>query len=279
METIIYGIGGGKMGDPRMAGHFRRIVDLAKTRSGAGRPLVAVVPTAQFNGTHPKIGRGNIDLAIDRFRSLGCDTRQIRMGEVPAGQSETPDREIRDILARSHAVFVLGGDTRHLLDVVRKRGLVPAFVGALHDGRVMAGTSAGFIWLTRRCMSDAESFHAATWRYVMLEGLGVLPVAGNAHDNGPVPEGLVPRVSRREQFEENFARLGDLPGIAVDEFAAIEVRDFRCRPRSPDPAVGVHVLVNGPGGIARRKMAPGTELDLRDPMALRGFALSAAAQP
>jgi cyanophycinase-like exopeptidase len=274
MDTIIYGMGGGKMSDPRMTYHYRRIVDLAKAQFGLDKPHVAIVPTAHFNGTNAKIGRGNIDFIFERLRSLGCDTQQILMGDVPAGQSETRDSDTHDILGTSHAVFVLGGDTRYLLEVVREKGLVSAFESIFHDGKVMAGTSAGFIWLTKHCMSDAESFHSKQWRYIMLQGLGILSVAGNAHDNGPLPEGLVPQVSRREQFEGYFAQLGELPGIVVDEFAAIEVRNFMCQPRSSNPAIGAYVLANGPDGIARRKIAPGTAVDLRDAAALRNFALS-----
>jgi len=274
MDTIIYGMGGGKMNDPRMTDHYRRIVDLAKDQFGIEAPQVAIIPTARFNGTHAKIGRGNMDFIAERFRSLGCDTQQILMGHVPAGQFEAGDSAIQDILRNAHAVFVMGGDTRYLLEVVRGKGLVATIESIIHDGKVMAGTSAGFIWLTKHCMSDAESFHADQWRYIMLQGLGILPVAGNAHDNGPLPEGLVPQVSRREQFEGYFAQLGDLPAIVVDEFAAIEVRNFMCQPRSSDPAIGAYVLANGPNGVARRKIAPGTAVDLQNAAALRDFALS-----
>jgi peptidase E len=122
MDTIIYGMGGGKMSDPRMTDHYQRIVDLAKTQFGIETPQVAIIPTAQFNGTHAKIGRGNMDFIDERFRNLGCDTQQILMGDVPAGESETRDRDIQDILRNAHAVFVLGGDTRYLLEVVRGKG-------------------------------------------------------------------------------------------------------------------------------------------------------------
>lgn len=274
MDTIIYCMGGGTMRDPRMADHYPRIVDLAKAQFGSPKIHVAIIPTAHFNGANTKMGRGYMDFTVETFRALGCDTHQILMGDVPAGQNETRDGDIQEILSESHAVFVLGGDTRYLLEVVRDKGLVPTFDGTVQDGKVMAGTSAGFIWLTEHCMSDAESFHSDEWRYVMLRGLGILPVAGNAHDNGSVPEGLVPQVSRREQFEEHFAQLGELPGIVVDEFAAIEVRNFMCQPRSSDPAIGAYVIANGENGIARRKIDLGTEVDLRDAEALREFARS-----
>ena len=84
------------------------------------------------------------------------------------------------------------------------------------------------------------------------------------------------QVSRRAQFEGYFAQLGDLPGIVVDEFAAIEVRNFMCQPRSSDPAIGAYVLVNSPNGIARRKIGPGTQVDLQNAAALRDFAVSSS---
>lgn len=274
MDAIIYGIGGGKMSDPRMAEHCQRIVDLAIAQFSPAKPQVAIVPTAQFNGTNSRIGRGYIDFAIETFRGLGCDAEQILIGDVPEGMFETPDGDIQDILSKSHAVFVLGGDTRYLLEVVRNKGLVSAIESVIHDGKIMAGTSAGYIWLTKHCMSDAESFHSGIWRYVMLQGLGILPIAGNAHDNGAIPAGLVPQVSRRTQFEKHFAQLGELPGIAIDEFAAIEVRNFMCQSRSADPSIGAYVLANGANGVARRKIDPGKKIDLRDAAALRDFALS-----
>jgi peptidase E len=274
METIIYGIGGGKMSDPRMADHYQRIVDLSKAQFSVEKPQMAIIPTAHFNGTNARIGRGYIDFTLETFRGLGCDTKQILIGDVPPGQSETRDGEIEDILRNAHAIFVLGGDTRYLLKVVWDKGLVPTFESTIQEGKVMAGTSAGFIWLTKYCMSDAESFHSNEWNYVMLQGLGILPVAGNAHDNGSLPQGLVPQVGRREQFEAHFAQLGELPGIAIDEFAAIEVRNFMCQPRSSDPGIGVYILANGEKGIVRRKIDPGMAIDLRDDAALRDFALS-----
>ena len=127
MDTIIYGMGGGKMNDPRMTYHYQRIVDLAKAQFGIETPQVTIIPTAQFNGTHSKLGRGNMDFIADRFRRLGCDTQQILMGDVPAGQSETRDSDIHAILRNAHSVFVLGGDTRYLLEVVRGKGLVQTF--------------------------------------------------------------------------------------------------------------------------------------------------------
>ena len=69
MDTVIYGIGGGRMSDPLMANHFARIVDLAKNQFGIDRPQIAILPTAHFNGTHPKLGRG-ISLPQEQIDTL-----------------------------------------------------------------------------------------------------------------------------------------------------------------------------------------------------------------
>lgn len=99
---------GGNMSDPRMAEHYQRIVDLAKAQFDSEKPQVAIIPTAHFNGTHPRIGRGYMDLTVERFRGLGCDTQQILMGDVPVGRPETRDSDIHAILSDSHAVFCFG---------------------------------------------------------------------------------------------------------------------------------------------------------------------------
>lgn len=263
MDQIIYAMGGGPMGDPRMASHYPRIVELARERSGVEIPEIAIVPTAHFNGMHPGIGRGHMDLLAAKLVELGCVVRWIWMGRVPPGTREHSREEVREILASVDAVFVLGGDTRYLLEVVRERELVPLFEEAIARGVVMAGSSAGFIWLTRYCMSDAESFHKSEWSYVMLEGLGVLPVAGNAHDDGAIPQGLVPQVSRRKQFEERFKELGDVLGLAIDEFAAVEVRNLMCTVRAEEAGRGAYLLRNVGGSVERETMTDGVRLDLR----------------
>ncbi len=47
------------------------------------------MPTAHFNGTNGRLGRGFMDFTVDTFEGLGCDTEQILIGDLPAGQRET----------------------------------------------------------------------------------------------------------------------------------------------------------------------------------------------
>ena len=86
MDTVIYGIGGGRMSDPLMSHHYARIVDLAKAQFNIDRPQIAILPTAHFNGTHSKLGRGYIDftgpvdaLHIFIFESLNKEITESRI--------------------------------------------------------------------------------------------------------------------------------------------------------------------------------------------------------
>jgi peptidase E len=274
MTQIIYGIGGGNMRDDKMQIHYQRILELSKEQFGRDEPRVAILPTAHLNGTNEVMGRGFIDYIGEVFEVLGCATRYIWIGDLLPDQKPTSNGEVSEILDESDAVFVLGGDTQYLLEVVRERELVPVFEKVLAEGRVMSGTSAGLIWLAECSMSDSESFHKDNWDYIMLQGIGVLPLAVNVHDNGSVPNGIIDKRSRKEQFEERFRKLGSIPGLAVDEFVGIEVIDGICKVRSTVESIGVEVLANGEDAVIRKRVRPGDELDIKDQAGLRSFALS-----
>ncbi len=274
VKQIIYGIGGGDMRNERMKMHYMRIADLAREQFDCEIPRVAILPTAHHNGTNERIGRGWMDFIEEKFEELGCETSHIWIGKQLGERREDSDKDVAEKLSKADAVFVLGGDSRYLLDVVRERNLLPLFEKAISAGTVMSGTSAGLIWLSKHCMSDSESFHKDDWNYIMLEGLGILPLAINVHDNAVVPEGIIDKRSRREQFEERFKELGDVPGLAVDEMVGLEITDGKCRLRSADESIGAELLVNDNGTVRRGRLGPGMELDLFDAAGLKSFVLS-----
>lgn len=263
MREIIYGIGGGDMRNERMQMHYGRIAALAREQFGCERPNMTILPTAHHNGTNERIGRGWMDLIVEKFEEQGCEVSHIWIGDQLPGQAEHTDSEITDILAASHGLFVLGGDSRYLLEVIRNRGLRPLFENALKAGTVISGTSAGLIWLSEHCMSDSESFHKDDWNYIMLEGLGILPLAINVHDNGAVPEGIIDKRSRKAQFEERFLELDDIHGLAVDEMVGLEIIDGKCSLQTAHESIGAEILVKENGKVRRTKIVGG--LDLFDP--------------
>ncbi|MDH3492406.1 MAG: Type 1 glutamine amidotransferase-like domain-containing protein [Acidobacteriota bacterium] len=271
MKKIFYGIGGGDMRHANMAIHYPRIVELAREQAGREGVRVSILPTAHLNGTNKKMGRGWMDFIVEQFERLGCEVCNIFIGDLLPDQKPVSNKEVVTILDNSDAVFVLGGDTQYLLEVVRDRELVKPFLDAYERGTVFAGSSAGLIWFSKYCMSDSESFHEDAWNYIMLEGLGVLPLAVNVHDNGTVPEGIIDRRSRREQFEERFLEIVDTPGLAVDEMVGIEVVEGICKVRTADRSIGAEILINEGGVVRRKKMDGAVEIDLLDTEGLKSF--------
>ena len=267
--TTIYGIGGGNIRDPRMIIHFERITELVAERAG-GRPFrMAVLPTAHLNGLNTKMGRGYMDWLPEQFEERGFETENIWIGDLPQGVSETSRDQIVEVLDRSHVLFVLGGDTRYLLESVRKTRTTDVFATAYERGLVFAGTSAGLIWLANLSMSDSESFHSDTWNYIMVEGLGILPFLVNVHDDASTPRGIIDKRSRRIQFEERLLESAEEVALAVDEMVALEITDGIARVRTADDTIGAYVLLNEDGAVRRKRFPTEEPIDLSGPEAAK----------
>jgi dipeptidase E len=268
-ESRVYCIGGGNPRDPRMAEHFENIVDLAREKFSVERaPRIALLPTAHRNGTHPKLQA--LDFIESEFARNGCSVDRILIGDLPAGQSETTKEEVSRILQDADALFVLGGDTRYMLEILREKELVPTFEQSLKSGVVFSGSSAGTIWLAEEAMSDSESFTTPVgWDFIMLKGVGVLPFVMNVHDDQGIPSGVATQVVRKEQFEEQFLKFENRFGLAVDEFVGLEMRGGRCVVHSPSVDKGAYLLGKVDGTVLRRKID--SPIDLNDADAISGL--------
>lgn len=267
-KAKLYCMGGGKALDPRMIEHYSHTVDLTRESISSGEPRIAILPTARRNGLMSRLTRGHE--VAQEFTARGCEVNEILIGEVPPGEREMSDAEVSSLLESSDALFVLGGDTRYLLQMLEARNLQPMFLEALRAGKLFSGSSAGTIWLADQAMSDSESFTMPVdWNFIMLKGLGVLPFVMNVHDDQGVATGVARQVVRREQFELEFLKLQNTPGLAIDEFVGLEIRNGVCTVRSPSPEKGAYLLANDGGFILRRRIE-GT-LDLADPEAIRAY--------
>jgi peptidase E len=251
--TTLYCIGGGKSLDERMIEHYMHTIDLAREISGATPPKIAVLPTARRNGTLQTLPRGAG--VTKEFTKRGCTVNEILIGDVLPGEREMSDGEVNHLLKISDALFVLGGDTRYMLDVIAARCLAPLFINYLESGKLFSGTSAGAIWLAESAMSDSEKFvKPADWRFIMLKGLGVLPFTMTVHDDQGVAGGVSEGVVRREEFERQLLASGNRPGLAIDEFVGLEIRNGQCTVRSPSAEKGAYVLAKDNGSIIRKKI-------------------------
>ena len=221
--TLFYGIGGGNSEDPRMLQHHEHLVELARSRNGDLEPVVLTLPTAHHNGLHAELSHR--DFFVHRFLELDCEVHEILIGDLPNGQEETSRAQIMDWLEEADLLFVLGGDTRYLLQKVEELDLAPVFREAYDNGVIFSGSSAGCIWVADLSMSDSQEYHTPkNWDYISLKGLGFLP-AMNVHDNQGVRSGLTSGLSRSEAFDQLANKLEVKEAICVEEFAAVVVED------------------------------------------------------
>ena len=268
--TILYCIGGGKSSDERMIAHYKHTIDLARETTGETSPKIAVLPTARRNGTLKMLPRGADVMA--EFTERGCIVNEILIGDVLPGEREMRADEVNHLLKTSDALFVLGGDTRYLLDVISARNLGPLFIGSLESGKLFSGTSAGAIWLAEGSMSDSERFtKPVDWNFVRLKGLGVLPFIMNVHDDQGIASGVAGEVVRRVEFERRLLASDSRPGLAIDEFVGLEIRDGHCTVRSPSVEKGAYLLAKDNGSIIRKKIEGA--VNLGDPNAVMDYLL------
>ncbi len=220
-SPLFYGIGGGSSEDPRMLRHHERLVSLARERNGDDVPVVLTLPTAHHNGLHADLRHR--DFFVERFLELDCEVVEILLGEIPEGQRNTSRVQILDWLEEADLLFVLGGDTRYLLQQVRDLDLEEVFKEAFDQGVIFSGSSAGCIWIAEFSMSDSEEYHSPDdWDYITLDGLGFMP-AMNVHDNQGVRKGLRSGLSRKDAFDKIASEAGLEKAICVDEFAAVMI--------------------------------------------------------
>jgi peptidase E len=256
----IYAIGGGKADHPRMLEHYARIVELARIAAQGSAPRMALLPTAHRNGLHSALSFR--PFLRDHFTKIGCEVAEILIGDVAPHEREHSNAEIRETLERAHALYVLGGDTRYLLNAVRARNLETMIEERARSGLVLTGSSAGAIWLSSRCISDSEAYqNPLQWSYITLEGLGLLPFFVNVHDNQGVREGLAQPVDRSKHFEACLVRSEATVGLAIDNFVALHIVDGRCRVAGARSDDGAYILRTEAGQVARTKIEG--ELDLQ----------------
>jgi peptidase E len=221
VNAFFYGIGGGRNDDARMLQHHELLIREIRDRSGKAAPSIALLPTAHHNGLHPNLAFRSF--FVERFRQLECRTQEILLGALPSGELPTSRDQLEEILGTADLLFVLNGDTRHLLVTVRSLELEDLFKESFARGLAFSGTSAGCIWLAGECLSDSEAFDSPqSWQYIMLMGLDILPIM-NVHDDQPAREGQRSARSRANEFDLLLLSRAPTVGLAIPEFAAIKV--------------------------------------------------------
>jgi dipeptidase E len=166
------------------------------------RQARAAQPAVTFLGTARGDADANLDKYYRAFARYDCRPSHLPLFERTPG--------LRDLLLRQDVIYVGGGNTKSMLAVWRDWGLPALLREAWEKGAVLAGVSAGAICWFQQGLTDSWAE-----QLVALECLGFLEGSCCPHYDGE-PE-------RRPAYHDHLLRGEMLPGVAIDDYAAIHL--------------------------------------------------------
>jgi dipeptidase E len=210
---------GSSLAEPGMA---ERVIDLTG-RDAAGFELL-YLGTATYDAAAARVRQ------TAGFARLGCTIRALDVATRDASRAE-----IEAAVERASAVLVSGGNTLYAVDRWIALGLDGLLRAAVAGGLVACGGSAGAICWFDGGHSDsmdptsyldplpADDPRSREWRYIRVDGLGLLPGLLCPHFEMTQSNG-VPRAS---DFEAMLLRHAGESGIGLDNWAGLLVEGDR----------------------------------------------------
>jgi dipeptidase E len=184
-----------------------------------------------------------------RFAELGCRVRALDVAT-----REPSAVEMEEAIERAVVVLVSGGNTLYAVDRWVTLGLDKMLRKAIDGGLVFCGGSAGAICWFDGGHSDsmdptsylepvpAEDPRAADWRYIRVDGLGIVPGLLCPHYGATQSNGVL----RAADFEAMLLRHQGETGLGLDDWAGLLLDGERYRVVHPDGRSGSV----GPDGFA-----------------------------
>ncbi len=214
LRGLFLGSGGGLV-EPNVA---ERVIDL--TGQAAADTVVLYLGTASYDRSEPRTRQAA------RFGALGCVVEPLEVA------TRTPPTEhVVDLIGRADVVVASGGNTLFAVDRWRQLGIDRLLRDAIDRGVVLCGGSAGAICWFDGGHSDsmdptsyldavpADDPRATTWRYIRVDGLGVMPGLLCPHFDRTQSNG----VRRADDFERIMLEHGGETGLGLDEWAGLVV--------------------------------------------------------
>jgi peptidase E len=159
-------------------------------------------------------------------------------------QTPTPT-QIEHEVATSDLIYVIGGHTPTLMKSLALHGTGKAIRQATqNDQSMLAGISAGALLPFRKAMiNPATRPGEQDWDYDFIDGMDLIPAAATAHANqyDPHPDSGRNTTTRRDWFFQNLGALA-LPGIAIDNHAALVIDGQSAAISRSDPDAQIHFL-------------------------------------
>lgn len=258
MKRVIFALGGG------YGGEHRNVYRLQKPAGGqeywpvdtepVDRLIAAASPKKNprilLLSTPSEDGNKDVDLMYrafaDRFVGHGCRPAILKLIQARLSGSE-----IEAAIGSADIIYVSGGNTHRAMRRWRALGVDRLLLEAYQAGTPMAGLSAGAIcWFSYGC---SNSFY--TNKPFRVRGLGWIEALMCPHyDAEPF---------RQQPFHRMLKKTPKLAGIALGEYAAIEIVDQdRCRFHSYGPGSQIQIVRYSPaaaGGYVYNQIEPSAE--------------------
>ena len=212
LRGLLMGSGAGPA-DPGMA---RRIVSL--TGKPAADVEVLYLGTATYDQLEPR------ERQCAGLAGLGCRITPLDVARrTPAGH------EAEEALGRADVILASGGNTLYAMDRWAASGVDERLRRAAGQGVVICGGSAGAIcWFDgghSDSMDPTSYLHpvpegdpgATSWRYLRVDGLGLLPGLVCPHFDRTQGNGVL----RARDFEQMMLRHSGEVGLGLDNWAGL----------------------------------------------------------
>lgn len=222
-ETHLVAIGG-LLPDNDNLPLFQYVLDLANKP----RPAIGFIATA--SGDAPAYLRRMSDI----LGKLDCRPSDLSLFV------RTPD--LHEYIAAQDVVLVGGGNTKSMLAVWREWGLPEILRQAWHDGKVLAGWSAGAICWFEQGVTDSFADQLRP-----MDCLGFLPGSCCPHYTG--------ETDRRPAYHELIREQRIKAGIALDDGGAIHFRGSKpWRVIAPTGGIGARTVRSEKGDVVEEPL-------------------------
>lgn len=199
MERVFVAIGGGELRTKSTLPIDKAIADIAKQRAGQRRANALFLPTA----SHDSLPYFNtFRKTYTSELGLKADVALLTKKDVPLAKNAAK-------IASADLIYLGGGDTLHLIDVLQATGADRMLIEAYNRGAVLCGLSAGAICWFSRMYSDADITAGNGNEYSLYNGMGLI-------------DGLVcPHYNHRQQDFDALVGKDSLSAYAIEDDAAI----------------------------------------------------------
>lgn len=198
MDRIFIAIGGGELRNKTTLEIDRVMAAIAKERAGERRANALFLPTASYDSLP----------YFNTFRKTFTSELGMKSDVALFTKKDIPLEKNAAKIASADLIYLGGGDTLHLIDVLTSVGADKMLLAAYRRGVVLAGLSAGGICWFERMYSDADII-SGSGGYKVYKGMGLINGLVSPHYN-----------ERASDFDRELMSAGDR-AYAIEDNAAL----------------------------------------------------------